>query len=211
MSSSRKNQKKKKATTEQVPSAPSSTNVEEGFQIGQTLAYKAKPMDHPTKVTLLSKYFDGGETFYTIKMPDGREKETVASKLSVPPSAQNNAAKAKEPEKPPPTEDHEIEEVLLALPKMLAQAEDESLLDFIENQLEQAKAQVKETREEKHRLKEKAELEGLCIVCAESRKSVLLMPCKHICVCGECAQEESFITCPECHDPVEEKIFNIFL
>lgn len=43
-----------------------------------------------------------------------------------------------------------------------------------------------------------------CVVCIENRKSTLLMPCKHLCVCSECAKQVD--NCPMCRKKVTDRI-----
>jgi hypothetical protein len=54
--------------------------------------------------------------------------------------------------------------------------------------------------------------ENLCIVCEESRRRVVLVPCNHMCLCTDCASEHLLKTlneCPMCRAKIEDsmKIF----
>jgi hypothetical protein len=51
--------------------------------------------------------------------------------------------------------------------------------------------------------------ENLCIVCEESKKQVILLPCKHICLCKKCAAGCLFKTlneCPMCRAKIEDSL-----
>ena len=47
-----------------------------------------------------------------------------------------------------------------------------------------------------------------CVICFEGIKDQLCMPCKHLCICSECANP-SLKLCPMCREPVAE-IFKVF-
>lgn len=53
------------------------------------------------------------------------------------------------------------------------------------------------------------EEERVCVICKESPKCVLLMPCRHLCVCKECGYHTSLVQCPLCRQTVTERI-NVF-
>ena len=46
----------------------------------------------------------------------------------------------------------------------------------------------------------------LCVVCLEAEKSVVLLPCAHMCMCGDCTESLMANTrqclCPVCRGPV---------
>lgn len=42
----------------------------------------------------------------------------------------------------------------------------------------------------------------MCLICSGLR-DILLLPCKHICICGECYQKLDPKKCPVCRTPVE--------
>jgi hypothetical protein len=51
--------------------------------------------------------------------------------------------------------------------------------------------------------------EHLCVVCEESKKQVMLLPCKHMCLCKGCAAECLFKTlheCPMCRAKIENSM-----
>lgn len=43
----------------------------------------------------------------------------------------------------------------------------------------------------------------LCIVCADAKKNIMLLPCNHMCLCKECANLNRFKYCPICRTEVE--------
>jgi hypothetical protein len=48
--------------------------------------------------------------------------------------------------------------------------------------------------------------ERMCVVCLESQKSVLLLPCRHLCLCGECSSRPEVTKCPICRQTIYEKL-----
>ena len=53
------------------------------------------------------------------------------------------------------------------------------------------------------------EEERTCVICRENPKTVLLMTCRHLCVCSECGQREGLDRCPLCREIITERI-NVF-
>jgi hypothetical protein len=52
---------------------------------------------------------------------------------------------------------------------------------------------------------------GTCVVCMATPKTVLLMPCRHLCVCKACSDKLTpDRTCPMCRNSIVEKI-TVFL
>jgi hypothetical protein len=49
----------------------------------------------------------------------------------------------------------------------------------------------------------------VCVVCQDAPKSVLLLPCKHICTCDECS--EAISDCPICRADIAQKITGVFI
>mmetsp|Transcript_10006 Transcript_10006/g.14983 ORF Transcript_10006/g.14983 Transcript_10006/m.14983 type:complete len:429 (-) Transcript_10006:663-1949(-) len=46
----------------------------------------------------------------------------------------------------------------------------------------------------------------MCVICQEERKSVLLMPCRHLCCCRDCSRREELVRCPLCRINISQKI-----
>ncbi len=45
----------------------------------------------------------------------------------------------------------------------------------------------------------------LCVICQEKEKSVVLIPCRHLCLCADCANHEQLKLCPLCRRQIESK------
>lgn len=48
--------------------------------------------------------------------------------------------------------------------------------------------------------------ERLCVICQEKEKSVVLLPCRHMCLCDSCSIHEQLNQCPLCRRPIAHKI-----
>ena len=46
----------------------------------------------------------------------------------------------------------------------------------------------------------------MCVVCQTEAKSVLLMPCRHMCLCKECSRNNAMDKCPLCRVKITQKI-----
>jgi len=46
----------------------------------------------------------------------------------------------------------------------------------------------------------------LCIICEENAKSVVLMPCKHLCLCKPCFANNAIKDCPMCRKKIDDHI-----
>jgi tRNA A-37 threonylcarbamoyl transferase component Bud32 len=46
-----------------------------------------------------------------------------------------------------------------------------------------------------------------CVICEDAQKSVLLQPCKHICMCKDCSQKVA--ECPVCREKIESRITGV--
>ena len=49
-------------------------------------------------------------------------------------------------------------------------------------------------------------LNRLCIICQDREKSVVLMPCRHMCLCAECSNHSTINSCPKCRTVIARKI-----
>lgn len=67
---------------------------------------------------------------------------------------------------------------------------------------------VKKLKAQIHRLEE----EKVCVVCQERGRSVLILPCRHFCMCDECAVRIVYGDgmCPVCRTGIRKFIENIF-
>mmetsp|Transcript_29949 Transcript_29949/g.49539 ORF Transcript_29949/g.49539 Transcript_29949/m.49539 type:complete len:140 (-) Transcript_29949:37-456(-) len=66
------------------------------------------------------------------------------------------------------------------------------------------------TRQRKEKLVreqlEAAAATSTCVVCQENIKSVLILPCRHLCLCQGCSEVLQLKTCPLCREKIESKI-----
>lgn len=46
----------------------------------------------------------------------------------------------------------------------------------------------------------------LCVICQERDRCVLLLPCKHLCLCTECSGTDALVNCPLCRQKIQEKM-----
>jgi hypothetical protein len=46
----------------------------------------------------------------------------------------------------------------------------------------------------------------LCVICQEKDKSVVLLPCRHLCLCDECSKHDQLKFCPLCRQPIAHTI-----
>ena len=46
----------------------------------------------------------------------------------------------------------------------------------------------------------------MCVVCQSIEKSVVLLPCRHVCLCKECAYNDSLVDCPLCRERIRDRI-----
>ncbi len=51
-----------------------------------------------------------------------------------------------------------------------------------------------------------AEEQRMCVVCQAHEKSVVLLPCRHACVCKNCSNNPQLINCPLCREKIEDRI-----
>lgn len=50
------------------------------------------------------------------------------------------------------------------------------------------------------------EEQNLCVICQSETKTVLLLPCRHLCTCKGCSEREELLNCPLCRTLITEKI-----
>lgn len=76
-------------------------------------------------------------------------------------------------------------------------------LDSMEVRLRGALDAVAEAKEAhlRRRLEQQA-----CVICMDSPKTVLLLPCSHLCVCSNCSERAELVNCPLCRNAIESTI-----
>jgi len=45
-----------------------------------------------------------------------------------------------------------------------------------------------------------------CVICLDGPKTIVLFPCKHLCLCSKCSVGNALKTCPICMKEVEYKL-----
>mmetsp|Transcript_20806 Transcript_20806/g.43465 ORF Transcript_20806/g.43465 Transcript_20806/m.43465 type:complete len:97 (+) Transcript_20806:72-362(+) len=87
------------------------------------------------------------------------------------------------------------------------QEEEEARLKEIEANLDYSLGVVRRRREEviRNRATE-GRSEKLCCVCMEKERQVLLMPCRHLCVCRGCSEDARLLDCPICRSDISERM-----
>jgi len=46
----------------------------------------------------------------------------------------------------------------------------------------------------------------VCVVCQGAEKSVVLLPCRHVCLCKDCANNGNIVDCPLCRERIRDRI-----
>lgn len=76
----------------------------------------------------------------------------------------------------------------------------------LEEQVKKSLDRITKTKEE---LSKSLEEERTCVICRENPKTVLLMTCRHLCVCSLCGHRDELTCCPLCREIIVERI-NVF-
>ena len=105
----------------------------------------------------------------------------------------------------------ELQALLARAQERLPAAQEEVAAAETLAQLEQLKAKVTQyERQEADFRRQEAGLQ--CVVCMDAKKSVCLLPCKHMCMCQPCASKvmAASAQCPVCREPVADS-FEMFM
>mmetsp|Transcript_8829 Transcript_8829/g.7890 ORF Transcript_8829/g.7890 Transcript_8829/m.7890 type:complete len:346 (-) Transcript_8829:20-1057(-) len=103
------------------------------------------------------------------------------------------------------------------------QSNNRNLLIYQGNQNEIDKLSLDECTQYENQLKSSIEIIGrrreyllrnvqspneqrLCVICIEREKTVLLLPCRHLCLCEVCSTYDSLTNCPVCRRKINDKI-----
>lgn len=76
-------------------------------------------------------------------------------------------------------------------------------LTLLEQHLKKSLGEVTKARDA---LSNCMEEERYCVICCEQPRSVLLMACRHLCVCASCSMRDELDRCPLCRETILEKI-----
>ena len=80
-------------------------------------------------------------------------------------------------------------------------------LESMEVKLRRALDAVVEAKETHLRRRlEQQDTEKACVICLEAPKTVLLLPCSHLCVCSNCSERAELVNCPLCRNDIESMI-----
>jgi hypothetical protein len=52
----------------------------------------------------------------------------------------------------------------------------------------------------------------MCVICLDEKRQTLLLPCKHLCLCDDCAAEgfQPGGTCPLCRGAIESTVHGVY-
>lgn len=80
-------------------------------------------------------------------------------------------------------------------------------MEQIENYLKSSLESVGEAKEKliMDRMNNEEE-KRMCVICQTSPKTVLLMPCRHMCLCQVCSRHNELVKCPLCRQKITQKI-----
>lgn len=74
-----------------------------------------------------------------------------------------------------------------------------------ENENSETKKVEKELDFEKYTYKETEE-SSLCVMCISNEKNIILLPCKHLCLCKDCSYNSKLKNCPICRTEITEQM-----
>jgi len=77
----------------------------------------------------------------------------------------------------------------------------------VEKELKDILVRVTAEKEKKIRVTLEVEREQrLCVICVEAEKTMLLLPCRHLCLCGPCSASPQVLACPLCRATIVDRI-----
>ncbi|CAM9178649.1 unnamed protein product [Chrysoparadoxa australica] len=79
-------------------------------------------------------------------------------------------------------------------------------LQELETELQGKLSSIREAIQKRIREEVVKSEQRLCVVCQEAEKAVLLLPCRHLCLCQGCASKPELQLCPLCRTPFTEKL-----
>mmetsp|Transcript_8744 Transcript_8744/g.15518 ORF Transcript_8744/g.15518 Transcript_8744/m.15518 type:complete len:403 (-) Transcript_8744:168-1376(-) len=94
--------------------------------------------------------------------------------------------------------------------RLTGQRLDQMTLDEVESLEQDLKGYLTATTQRKEALLRRNLASSACVVCQDNTKTVLILPCRHLCLCQGCSEVEELRTCPMCRENIESKI-NTFI
>jgi ribosomal protein L32 len=82
-------------------------------------------------------------------------------------------------------------------------------IEKVNNLLDDSKKATKAAEEEAQKAADALEDALECILCMDSKRDTLFLPCCHLNTCGECASMHS--VCPTCKQPIERQVNNVYI
>lgn len=79
--------------------------------------------------------------------------------------------------------------------------------EALENELKASLSRVEKRKAVLIRSQIEAQKEQrLCVICQENEKTVVLLPCRHLCLCDGCSVHSALDMCPLCREAIVHKI-----
>ena len=82
------------------------------------------------------------------------------------------------------------------IPRKCIKREDETSTDNLSD------TDQRTSKEKRDKTRDKTGDKRLCVICMEPTNNVLLLPCKHMCLCEECSKLYTSNICPICKIPI---------
>eukprot|EP00811_Abedinium_folium_P002432 NODE_12230_length_1237_cov_10.014414.p1 GENE.NODE_12230_length_1237_cov_10.014414~~NODE_12230_length_1237_cov_10.014414.p1 ORF type:complete len:175 (-),score=33.94 NODE_12230_length_1237_cov_10.014414:286-810(-) len=76
--------------------------------------------------------------------------------------------------------------------------------DHRQRRLERQLHSVQRRHREEHSGRQLLEDLQVCVICSELEKTVVFLPCRHLCACKSCAEQVSL--CPICRAPIDGRV-----
>lgn len=84
-----------------------------------------------------------------------------------------------------------------------------SSLEEVRSLIQQQRTTITALEKQEAKLIRDLPNQKFCVICKEVEKSVVLLPCRHMCLCEACSRIEKLTTCPMCRKGIESRM-NIF-
>lgn len=97
---------------------------------------------------------------------------------------------------------------LKAVPSFLREIKSVAVCQQLQEELQSSLQRVEARKLELLRLDQESRF---CVICQERDRSIVLIPCRHLCLCATCSERADLSRCPICRANIQSKleIFNI--